>query len=206
MLLLALMAGCVGNVIVDDPVEEPVDTDVTADPPSVEDLLAALPTCVPREADGRLDLVTGCADEVCVGMTAGAIQDAFGEGECAGAPGYPGFVSCYWRAGLTITFADRDLDGVLDEDAVNEGMYVYAPYAGGTTAGLGSGASMSCFVDELGEPDRVEFASGPNGYQPASLYWVDWGFGVFDEYTVDDYGQDGVSDYLYIAGQPAGPR
>lgn len=203
MLLLALMTGCSGPGLVDDgDVVDTVDPSVIDEEPTVDDVLAALPACVPGATDGLLDLGPGCAGDVCVGMYAADVEAALGAGECAGTDGYPGFVSCYWAAGVTITFKDRDLDGVLDADARNEGMYVYAPFAGGTAEGLASGASMSCFVDALGAPDRVEFASGPAGFQPASLYWSDWGFGAFDEYTVNDYGQDGLSDYLYVAGAP----
>ena len=203
MFLLALMTGCSQPQDVDDDPVDTVDTSVIdEEPPTLEDLLAALPACVPGATDGRLELGPGCAGDVCVGMYASDVEAALGAGECAGSDGYPGFVSCYWAAGVTITFQDDDLDGVLDADARNEGMYVYAPFSGGTTEGLASGASMSCFVDELGAPDRVEFANGPAGFQPASLYWVDWGFGAFDEYTVNSYGQDGISDYLYVAGAP----
>ena len=203
MWLLTLMIGCHGLVAPGgDDLEETDDPVADSGTPTVEDVLAALPACVPGAADGRLDLGAGCAGDVCVGMYASDVEAALGAGNCAATDGYPGFVSCYWEAGVTITFADRDLDCVLNADARNDGMYVYYPFVGGTAEGLASGASMSCFVDQLGEPDRVEFASGPNGYQPASLFWTDWGFGAFDEYTVDNYGQDGVSDYLYVAGAP----
>jgi hypothetical protein len=200
MWLLAFMVACSGGQLVEDTeviedTEEPV-----VEPPTVEGVLDTLPACEPGADDGTLALGPGCAGDVCVGMYAADVEAVLGAGNCDGS--YPGYVSCWWESGYSISYRDLDFDGELDPDARNEGMYVYYPFAGGTVEGLASGVSMSCFVDVLGLPDSVEFSAGPDGFRPSSLFWYGWGFGVFDQYTINDYGQDGFSDYLYIAGDP----
>ena len=208
--LLLLLAGCtVQGIAIDETgdtvdVEDPVDTDVDdEEDEDVEGVLDQLGDCEKVEANGRIDIERGCADGGCVGMTFDALVGALGRGECQTYESYPGWVGCWWDVGISTSFLDEDYDGLPDREDRNDGLYVYTPYPGSTEDGLGVGASMSCFVEDLGYPDSAQFQSSDEGFLPNVFYWEQLGLYVYDEYVGNTaYGQDGTVDYLFLQGDP----
>lgn len=79
------------------------------------------------------------------------------------------------------------------------------PWDGGTTTGLGLGATMSCFVEQLGDPDQVEFER-----DYAGDWWMTYGAWSSGDYylTVWDWEEnsssafrpDGLADHIGLYG------
>ena len=182
----------------------------TEPPVTFLDLLAAMPPCEPGSTDGLLDLEDGCADGACVNMDYDAMVAAIGEAPTCdsiyirlGDSYESSQLSCDWSNGLGMSFADDDQDGLPDTGARGWPLYVDLPWEGGTTEGLGLGASMSCFVDLLGPPDSASIDAGPEeGYLITYLYYGSIGLSVHDDFYNKDgsYGSDGLVDGLSIYG------
>jgi hypothetical protein len=206
-----------GACATDDPVGTDTDDTGTAggddtaadteDPATVSDVLGALPACELGSTDGTLDLNAGCADGACAGMTYLEIVDALGEeGECERFSFESGSYSssvadCSWNDGVSASFDDLDEDGIPDDGAITYDIGVASPFAGGTDDGLGVGASFSCFVAALGDPDDVTFDLVDKDWVVSSASWNLQGLRAYDYYgDRGSYDPDGYVDILYLEG------
>lgn len=185
--------------------------------PTVEDVLAALPACVPGATDGRLDLQHGCADDVCVGDAPDQAVATLGEPDeiYEFSYSYNGYESgslyYVWAIGLELIYEDDDQDGVPDTTIWSSpsayALMISLPWDGGTSDGLGLGASLSCFVDAFGTPGSVDFDFEDYKLYPTYLSWdVDYysSMNVQDRYLnkTGEYGAydgfvDGVTFYYF---------
>lgn len=102
-------------------------------PPRACQEVEAWPPCVRRAPNGRLDLVKGCADGVCLGAPA---RD----------------VPAKLPLGMTVEL-EKDRVYYLNFDST---------YDGTTRSGIGVGVSARCFLEDLGWPENV-FAHGGYG-------------------------------------------
>lgn len=187
----------------------PEDTDPpAAEPPTIENVLEALPACEPVTGSGQLDFITGCADGACPGMTYSEIVTALGDdGVCSGQ--YLEFdeftlnsASCDWDNGVSTTFADEDRDGVPDEFDTAFSIYVMSTFEGTTEHGLGIGVQTSCFIDELGVPDTVGFTLVDKDWLLSGASWGAGGVSLSDSYnTGGSFEPDGLADTLYLYGR-----
>lgn len=149
---------------------------------TVQDLVNALPACVPAAPGAGLDTRRHCADGACVGATAAEISEALGESPtCAPylEPQYQEtYADCTWPSGVSETFEDFDADGVPDAGAVANLLVLEAPYAGRTADGLGLDAGLRCFVDAWGNPTGATLVHDGVSWVLASLAWSDVGASV----------------------------
>jgi hypothetical protein len=112
-----------------------------------------------------------------------------------------GSISCEWRAGIELDFDDLDQDGVADPFATSYAVALNESFDGGTDGGLGIGANMGCFVEELGQPDAVSFDAVDGVWLPSYAYWGGYGVAVSDSYGPrDSYLADGVVDGIRLYG------
>lgn len=175
---------------------------VTDSPASIERVLDTLPACETIAADGRINIVSGCADGACVGMTYDDITEVMGgEGACEptedGAPA----VRCTWEAEVEITFADLDDDFHPDKGDMVESIRILGEYAGGTPEGLGLGASSSCFLEQFGEPDVATWMLVYDHYVLLEATWVGWGITIVDDDgPPGEVDPDGYVDHLSVSG------
>ncbi|MCO4744815.1 MAG: hypothetical protein KC912_08500 [Proteobacteria bacterium] len=209
MLTLFSLVGCADGLVCGEGTAEAngeciaLDTgEVPGDDPAVLDLLDALPDCVAASTDGSIDLVAGCVGTGCIGDTLAELDAAYGEtANCTTYSSLFSNVFCDWSNGVSTSFADEDEDGEVDVGAVAGSLSVDAPYAGGTTTGLGIDANMRCFVDVLGMPDTVEYAEKADGtYGLRSMNYYDEGLFVDDLWNGANYEPDGSVDGLFIMG------
>ncbi len=195
-LVPALLVGCGKKS------EEDEAVIVTETPGSIESVLNALPACETVAADGRLNVVSGCADAACVGMTYDEITEVMADaGACEPmGDGTPAMV-CTWEGVVEITFDDLDLDFEPDKGDMAAGIRILGEYAGGTPEGLGLGASSSCYLEEFGEPDYATWMLVYDHYVLLEATWVGWGLTIVDDDgppgSVDP---DGVVDHLTVRG------
>lgn len=194
-LVPALLIGC-GK---DDEGEAVI---LTETPASIDGVLDTLPACQSIAADGRINVVSGCADGACVGMTYDDIADVMGEdGACE--PTWDGTptVTCTWEGVVEIQFDDLDDDFSPDKGDMAERIRVLGEYAGGTPEGLGLAASSSCFLEQFGEPDLATWMLVYDHYVLVEATWIGWGLTI-----VDDDGPpgsvepDGLVDHLELMG------
>ncbi|MFN7143576.1 MAG: hypothetical protein ACK4YP_07375 [Myxococcota bacterium] len=189
-----------------DDEEEPAPE---AEPPTVEDLLLALPACEPTVTDGRVDLYAGCADGICSGMTYDQIVTEAGEPDDCYTFWYTydghtgGSLNCAW-AGVDADFDDTDHDGVADVGSSTYGVGLTGSHDGGTTTGLGIGATFACFVDELGYPDSVRFEALDKDWLVTSMSWSEHSVYAYDYYDArGGFEPDGVVDTMTMYGSTA---
>lgn len=161
-------------------------------------LVAAGGECIPGATDGRIDVTAACVDGVCAGERFDTIDGRFGEASCAAL--FPGFLECTWPNGIGGAFDDYDEDGVPDEHAFAWGMYVQAPFDGGTRDGIGVGASMSCFFDAFGEPDQAEMAWADGEWSVTAVAFDLLGLYAYDLGGAYGGGPDGKVDYIALYG------
>lgn len=179
---------------------------------TVEDVLADLPACEPTTADGRLDIVSGCAGEICPEITAEEAVALLGEPDSvitflSEYDGYAFSLVVYtWDSGIELVFDDEDQDGVPDPGVDAGYVDVLLPWEGGTTDGLGLWASVSCFVDALGAPDSIDFTNTDTGFALTYAHWSSSGISIRDELQNKDgpdgsYGEpDGLVDEIVLYG------
>ncbi len=195
-LVPALLVGCGKK---DDDGEAII---ITETPASIESVLDSMPACERVAADGRLNVVSGCADSACVGLTYEEVVEVMGEdGACEPvADGSPQMV-CTWENVMEIRFDDLDLDYEPDKGDLAAGVRIYGEYAGGTPEGLGLGASSSCYLEDFGEPDYATWMLVYDHYVLLEATWVGWGLTIVDDDgppgTVEP---DGIVDHLTVRG------
>jgi hypothetical protein len=193
-LLPALLIGC-GNK------EDESDNIIITDS-SIDGILDSLPACETIAADGRLNVVSGCADGACVGMTYDDVVDVMGEyGACEPtADGAPS-VQCTWEGVVEITFDDLDDDFTPDKGDMIDSIRLLGEYPGGTAEGLGLGASTSCFIEQYGEPDLATWTLVYDHYVLLEATWIGWGLTIVDDDgPPGDVDPDGYVDHLSVAG------
>ena len=195
-LVPALLIGCAKK---DDEGEAVI---ITETPGSIESVLDSLPACETVAADGRLNVVSGCADAACVGMTYDEIADVMADpGACEPVgDGSPAMV-CTWEGVVEIEFDDLDGDFEPDKGDMAAAIRILGEYAGGTPEGLGLGASSSCYLEQFGEPDYATWMLVYDHYVLLEATWVGWGLTIVDDDgppgSVDP---DGVVDHLTVRG------
>lgn len=171
-----------------------------AEAPTLADLLEQMPPCVPVAADGRIDFDTACVDGACMGMTYAEMSAALGSaGACSAGDPNTQSLTCDW-SGLSAFFADADMDGVPDPGDTATCLFLGEPFDGGTTEGLGVGATMRCFVDALGIPSQAQFTATGKGYVVSQVGWGDFGIGpaISDLYGDVGIEPDGRADLIAI--------
>jgi len=183
----------------------PGDDDET----TLDDVLLSLPPCEFGSTDGRLDLLGFCADDVCVGDEAEWVQASLGPADDRSilAVTYSGYSYAYiyltWASGLEAVFYDQDDDGMLDPTETVSYMNIDMPWVGGTTEGLGLGASMSCYLDALGRPDQAWYGLIEGEYALTYARWDYAGIAVADNLLnasgISGF-SDGYSDALTLSG------
>jgi hypothetical protein len=184
---LAILAGC-GDPDTDTDVDTDTDTAIQPGDPYAA-WLGSLGSCTPKTGDGRLDLFLACADGVCAGDRYERYEDRFGKPTC-----YRGLYdldACAFPGGVTSFFDDPDGDLVIERGSPGRVLWVFAPYTGTTTTGLGVGSSFACFVAGLGTPGEVTIDPSPvvsgdsvTWYDPY-ISITDGGNGVMPDHTVD---------------------
>lgn len=152
-----------------------------------EELYASWPTCEPLTAGTSLDLVTGCASDVCVGMTLAEATEILGTPSCEGD-------TCEWTNGIAADFDGTPQDGTLIEQLV-----VDDPYQGADGDGLGLGAGLRCFAEVFGPPTAVDFWGADGTYAPWGVFWAEAGLHVFDIDAITG-DRDWRVDTIYFEG------
>ncbi|MBN1335414.1 MAG: hypothetical protein JXB39_05590 [Deltaproteobacteria bacterium] len=131
-------------------------------------------------------------------MTLEELNAALGEDAvCTSSTTNPTVVYCDWPVGIGCAFDDLDEDGEPDASSTAGTLYLEAPYDGGTTDGLGPGASFSCFIDALGYPNSIYFWDLDGTLEPFAMSWFDWGLNVMDLLgtgTAESMGISGVEE------------
>lgn len=147
-------------------------------------LSVVVAACSPGATDGALDILAGCADDVCVGMSLTEVEAAWGAAAACDED------DCQWSSGLEV-----QLDGAEVVELV-----VRAPWTGGTTDGLGPGATMGCFLEAYGQPDHIDAWRDDGGsLELWAASWFTHGVLVFDEDALLGDGDQRV-DTLFIEG------
>lgn len=179
------------------------------EPPTVEDLLAALPACEPTVADGTVDLYAACADGICTGMSYDQVVAVAGEPDDCYSFWYTfdaytgGSLNCEW-AGVDADFDDLDQDGAADVGSATYGVSLTDTHEGGTDTGVGIGANFGCLVDELGDPTDVRFAAVGKDWLVSGMNWDEHGVYAYDNYDArGDYEPDGRIDSMNLYGSTA---
>lgn len=148
------------------------------------EIAASIPACTPDDADDALNLVGGCVDGACVGMTKAEVDDVLGAPtECDDS-----LDDCVYAGGIEL---DYDA-GIADTFSLS------SPYGGRDQNGLGVGVGLGCFVDVFGTPDAMA-AFLENGVVGIwNLAWYDANVSIYDE---DSFGADvgdWVIDTIYV--------
>jgi hypothetical protein len=170
---------------------------------SFEEALDDLPACEPLAANSRLDLEGGCVDGACAYAPIEPFEAAFGPGACVTASWSAYWVYCYWSNGVDGLFPDGDLNLVPDPGAAGDRVEVKPPYDGTTEGGLGLEGDTSCFVETLGDPERVVLVDVSGVLTPDELWWPEAGVRIYDE-TAEAGGSypDTRPDRLVLYGPP----
>lgn len=174
---------------------------VEDEPTTLDDVLDDLEPCAPISGDGSLDLEGHCVDGLCVGDS---VSDAFATFGTPDATSlytitYEGYVFTYvshlWANGISASYDDEDADGVLNPGDRVISLTVELPYSGGTMDGLGLGANIACFLDEIGDPDQVEFWPTGDAYRVSYVWWSRADLSIGDT-SLNGTGEFGISDGL----------
>ena len=175
---------------------------ITETPGSIDGVLESLPACETVAADGRLNVVSGCVDAACIGMTYDEIVEVTGEsGACEPVPSGLPIMVCTWEGMIQIEFDDLDTDFEPDKGDMAAAIRVLAEYNGGTPEGLGLGASTSCFLEEFGEPDYATWMHVYDHYVLMEATWVGWGLTITDDDgPPGEVDPDGFVDHLIVSG------
>lgn len=191
-LALLAVAGCA---------EPPASPDAPT-PSGISGAMANLPACEPVVSDGRIDLVGGCFDGMCVGQTYEGMVEAIGYAPlCTLVDDPRDTVECHWDRQIYVQFVDKDRDGLPDDDLAADAIMFTGGLEAGTLEGLGVFASTSCFIAQYGEPDEVTWAEINGEYMLIDAIWFGWGL-----HLIDDDGPpgsldpDGKVDHLYTYG------
>jgi len=162
--------------------------------------VANLPACEIRASPFLIDLDSGCALGMCPG-------DLFEESVATFGSGYTCFTAngdayCGWEeVGVEGRWDDDDEDGQPDPKAFNQRVHLTRDAVVATSEGLGTDASMSCFIDTLGHPDRMTVIDTVDGLAIEFMDYDDAGMLVYDTVDRNDiFGPDGFVDDLFLYG------
>jgi len=125
--------------------------------------------------DGDLDLVRGCVYGACLGTVLNPAT-ASSKPECEGS-------KCVWQSGRYLSITTVESAG----QPVITGFFLRSGFPATTKTGIGVGASMRCFVEDLGWPENHPFA------------WISYMHGPVDAHI--KYGH-AESIALHRRGQP----
>jgi len=184
---------------------ESKDSEDTGTPPApegspLEEMLDALPPCESTTGDGELDLANLCAGPLCVDMTYAELYAADAEEPDCDFDADDDFVCTWGSLGLEVWFWDENDDEVIESDQFPTGMYAYEGFDGSTQGGVRVGASVACFIDDLGNPLELTL------FDYGGEFWVYYyAFNDYDVYAVDAYdgfafGGDGYADAIWLNG------
>jgi hypothetical protein len=170
--------------------------EIRADEDPVDLAFAALPECHPLDPDDRLDLRDRCLDGVCVGAEFQSADDALGDAWYCDYYS-DGWVDCRWEGLGVRIVTPGDIDAP-DPSGAMWRVEMMPAYDGADEDGLGIGISVACWVDLLGEPDRIEFAEDGSDWKIDNLWWES-GITVWDYVDESDgEGGDGLVDWVYL--------
>lgn len=183
-------------------VDEPKTTtssSSTTPPDPMGDLRAGWPACDVTSGEGTLD-VAGCALGVCGGETYVDAVASLGEADDLDATVDLGYVYATWLEGVATWYPDVDVDGEIDEGGLATWVTVYPSSIASSEDGLGPGVAMSCFVDQLGEPDVIDLSFRFDDWEIISLEWYDIDVKVWDFINGREVDRsDGDADFIYLS-------
>ncbi len=164
-------------------------------------VLDGLPACSPTDANGRINLVSGCVDGACVGQTYEEMTEAIRmDSQCVPLEDDMPGVRCTFDQAFTVEFVDADLDAVPDKGYGATELRLIGE-VGGTPEGLGVGATSSCVIDEYGDPDLVSWTLINSVYVMTEATWIGWGLTIIDDDgPPGELDPDGIIDEMIIAG------
>ncbi len=179
------------------------DEEVEPKPPTatIGTVLDGLPSCSPTDANGRVNLISGCVDGACVGQTFEEMVEAVRlEPDCVPiADDLPG-TRCDFENVFVVDFVDTDYDVVPDKGYAATSIRLIDA-AGGTQEGLGVGASSSCVIEEYGDPDLVTWTLIGSVYVMTEATWIGWGLTIIDDDgPPGELDPDGIIDEMIIEG------
>jgi hypothetical protein len=177
--------------------DDTADSDGTADGGSTsdpyiskEELLALLPPCEPADGPVNIDIAAGCAGGACLDMTYAEVTGVLGD------PAECDWNGCTWDIGLVLEFESEE-DQPLAEDPVTS-VDVEDEFDGATEDGLGPGASLSCFLEALGEVSSIFVLGRDGGLVIWSLNFSDpMDVAVFDDEALIG-SPDGLANNFYM--------
>lgn len=171
--------------------------------PRLEDLIASWPACEPTPGPDTIDLVGGCASQVCAGMTYDEMVAEIGPGDCQTTNFDARQVYCTWeQLGIDGLFRDTNEDEVPNEDAETDRIHVFRPSTAATIDGLGVDATLSCYFDVLGNPEILQYVDAGGTLLPEAFIWDRYGLRAYDETAAGGVARpDGYVDEIYLYGQ-----
>ncbi|MEO0602253.1 MAG: hypothetical protein AAF211_12500 [Myxococcota bacterium] len=171
--------------------------------PTVADALENLPACMAREPGDAIDFGAGCVDARCADDRFDAFVVSFGEpSACPTIDTLGQQYECAFGEGRFAVFvSDAGLERP-DPEARAAYLRIRGAFEGADPDGLGVGVAPSCFVDELGLPDTVEFERASGVLTVSELRWDVTGPGaalvIRDVENGGGGGPDGEIDNLFL--------
>jgi hypothetical protein len=173
----------------DGQVNDPITGDCVntwSDPTTPEEALAALAECEYATPGSGLDLIAGCVDDACVGMTLGEFEAELGAAdECDANIFEDELIGCEWDSGVFASFLGDN--GALPEDGEATMVAARHNYNGSDPDGLALNISLTCYLDVLGEPDDIDYTETDAGLSPWHTQWD--GVAAFTDFFGDNYGE-----------------
>lgn len=179
------------------------DEPIEPDPVTLEAFLDTLEPCdAPESGDGRLDLLLGCADDVCARTLLREVNANMGEEADCEQPylANPEFLECSWSNGTSTLLYDPDADGIPNDNAIVNGVNVAPTFDGTTLDGLGIGERVTCIIEKLGTPDALTLVETKEGWHIEQAAWDAAGVQVYDGGTSYPRVFDGRIDRLGMYG------
>lgn len=189
--VLVALGGCKKD---DEEKSEPITATIGA-------VIDTLPACTPTDANGRINLVSGCIDGACIGQTFEEMTEAIRmESNCVPLEDDLPGVRCSFDQSFYVDFVDGDLDGSPDKGYGATSLHLIEAI-GGTPEGLGVGATSSCVIDEYGDPDLVTWTLIDSVYVMTEATWIGWGLTIVDDDgPPGELDPDGIIDEMIISG------
>lgn len=173
-------------------------------PPQLDDAVAALPDCEPVDGsdDLPIDIARGCASGVCAGDTFDDMVAALGPIDCVTTTFDNQQVYCTWpELGIDALFVDDDRNSIPDPTRRTDRIRLFPPHAGATVDGVGIGANIRCFIDSLGNPERMNLVDVAGQLTIRDLLYDSFGLLAFDQGFDDDSSlPNGYVDNMYLYG------
>lgn len=173
-------------------------------PPSLRDALEALPACEPAGPGPAIDVARGCANAACAGDLYADMVEALGDQvTCATAAQDVRLVYCTWEElGIDGLFRDEDQNRVPDAQARTDRIHLFVGHLGALPGGGGIASNLSCFVDELGVPSRMNTVDVAGHLLIRELIYDELGLFAYDLGDDDESGlPNGYVDNIYLYGQ-----